>query len=196
MQEIAQEADDLPITINIVRTVRPGRDAEFEAVMHDFIPLALSFPGHLGVHVVKPAHHAARDYHIVIKFATREQWRGFQTWPEYERFRATVEPLLEHEPCVKEMTGLESWLTLPHAPTLKPLPRWKMAIVTLLGVYPTSLLLQTFIRPWVGSWPILLQSFVYAIGTVVSLTWFVMPLLTRLLSPWLYPGATESRTRA
>lgn len=178
---------DQPVTVNIVRTVRPGREAEFEILMRAFIPLALTFPGHLGVHVVKPAAQAPRDYHIVIKFATGEQWRSFQAWPEYEQFRTMIEPLLEREPCVKEMSGLESWITMPHAATLRPLPRWKMATVTLLAVYPTSLFITEFIRPRLLHWPVAAQSLVYAMCTVGLLTWVIMPLLTRWLARWLYP---------
>jgi antibiotic biosynthesis monooxygenase (ABM) superfamily enzyme len=192
MQEsVDVSAADQPVTINIVRTVRPGRQEEFETVMRAFIPLALTFPGHLGVHVIKPAR-TARDYHVVIKFAAAEQWRSFQVWTEYERFRAAIEPLLEREACVKEMSGLESWLTLPHAASLRPLPRWKMALVTLLGVYPTSLLIALFVRPHLQHWPIGLQSIVYAACTVVALTWVIMPLLTRLLAWWLYPAVDEA----
>jgi antibiotic biosynthesis monooxygenase (ABM) superfamily enzyme len=180
-----------PITVNIVRTVRPGSEQDFEAVLRSFIPKALTFPGHLGVHVVKPAARTSRNYHVVIKFTTAEQWQSFRSWAEYEQFRTTIEPLLEREPCVEEMTGLESWLTLPHAPALRPLPRWKMALVTLLGVYPTSLIITVLVRPRVAYWPLWLQSLAFAVCMVGMLTWVVMPLLTRLLAPWLYSRVPE-----
>jgi len=186
-QPLAASPADQPVTVNIVRTVLPGREENFEALVRAFIPQALTFPGHLGVHVVKPATRTSRDYHVVIKFATRQQWQSFQVWPEYTQFRATIEPLLEREPCVDEMTGLESWFTVPHAQALRPLPRWKMAMVTLLGVYPTSLLIGLFLRPQLTTWPIWLQSLAFAVCMVAALTWVVMPLLTRLLAPWLYP---------
>ncbi|MEX0713488.1 MAG: antibiotic biosynthesis monooxygenase [Pirellulales bacterium] len=180
---------DQPVTVNVVRTVRPGREEAFEAQIREFIPKSLTFPGHLGVHVVKPAARTSRDYHVVIKFAGRGQWQSFQAWPEYVRFRAAIEPLLEREPCVEEMTGLESWLTLPGAQTLRPLPRWKMALATLLGVYPTSLLIGVVAGPWLTRWPRWLQSLFFAVCMVALLTWVVMPLLTRLLARWLYPHA-------
>ena len=61
---------DQPVTVNIVRTVRAGREEEFETLMRAFIPKTLAFPGHLGVHVTKPAMRTPRDYHVVIKFAS------------------------------------------------------------------------------------------------------------------------------
>jgi antibiotic biosynthesis monooxygenase (ABM) superfamily enzyme len=175
------------VTVNIVRTVLPGREDDFEALVRAFIPKSLTYAGHLGVHVVKPAASTSRKYYVVIKFATGKQWQSFQEWPEYLQFRAAIEPLLEREPCVEEMTGLESWFTLPGATSLRPLPRWKMALVTLLGVYPTSVLIGMFVGPWLTTWPGWLQSFVFATLMVAMLTWVVMPLLTRLFRFWLYP---------
>jgi len=32
------------------------------------------------------------------------------------------------------------------------------------------------------------RSLAVAVCTVVTLTWLVMPFLTRVLKPWLYPG--------
>jgi len=75
---------------------------------------------------------------------------------------------------------------LPGA-TLRPLPKWKMAIVTLLGVFPTSLLLgETVGRGMVG-WPLLPRSLIFATLMVALLTWLVMPVLTRALHNWIYP---------
>jgi antibiotic biosynthesis monooxygenase (ABM) superfamily enzyme len=186
--------EDAPITVNIVRTVRPGHEDAFEGLVRRFIPVALTFPGHLGVHVVKPAARTSRDYHVVIKFATKTQWRSFRDWPQYVQFRAEIEPLLEREPCVHEMVGLESWFTLPDAPALRPLPRWKMALVTLLAVYPTSLIFTLLLRPRIAHWPLPLQTLLFATTTVGLLTWLVMPLLTRLLAPWLYHAADSGVT--
>ncbi|MEK6259705.1 MAG: antibiotic biosynthesis monooxygenase [Planctomycetota bacterium] len=180
---------DQPVTVNILRTVRSGREDDFETLVREFIPTSLTFPGHLGVHIVKPAAGTSRDYHIVIKFAAREQWQNFQASPEYARFRTAIEPLLEREPCIEEMTGLESWFTLPHAQVLRPLPRWKMALVTLLGVYPTSLLVGVFISSRLTHWPGWLKGLAFAVCMVAILTWGVMPLLTRLLARWLYSQA-------
>jgi antibiotic biosynthesis monooxygenase (ABM) superfamily enzyme len=62
-----------------------------------------------------------------------------------------------------------------------------MAIVTLLGVFPTSLLLGETVGRWMVGWPLLLRSLVFASLMVALLTWVVMPLLTRILHNWFYP---------
>ncbi len=175
-----------PLTVQISRTVRPGRESEFEEKVRAFVPRSLEFPGHLGVQVVKPAPGAGREYHVIIRFANRDFWERFLASETYTRFREEIEPLLEKPPEVHEMCGLESWFTLPGEP-LRPLPKWKMALVTLLGVYPTSLLLGATVGPRVRDVPVWLSGLVMAASIVVALTWLVMPLLTRLLHRWLHP---------
>ena len=187
-----QPHDGEPVTINILRTVREGQEPLFEEKVRGFVQQALEFPGHLGVHVLKPAPGAGREYRVVLRFASRAQWREFEAWPPYEAFRADIQPLLEREPCVEELSGLESWFTLPGAAAIRPLPRWKMACVTLLGVYPTSLAFTMLVTPWTPDWPLAVRSFLVALCTVLTLTWLVMPFLTRGLKPWLYPGAGQS----
>lgn len=62
-----------------------------------------------------------------------------------------------------------------------------MALVTLLAVFPYSLLLGTTVAKWIGGWPVLLSSLAFNALIVAGLTWILMPLLARLLKPWLYP---------
>jgi antibiotic biosynthesis monooxygenase (ABM) superfamily enzyme len=193
MQPILSEtpAND-PLTITITRTVLPGREEAFESKVKEFIPKSLAFPGHLGVHVVKPSGSHLRDYVVVIKFKSREQWRAFRDWPEYASFRASIEPLMVREPAIQELSGLESWFTLPSDGALQPLPRWKMAIVTLLAVYPTSLAIQLLLGSWLQEMHITLRTLTVTTLMVAMLTWYVMPLVTRVFRGWLY--GRDSRT--
>ena len=181
-----------PLTVQISRTVRPGREAEFEEKVRAFVPRALEFPGHLGVQVVKPAPGAGREYLVIIRFAGREMWEHFLASEAYTRFREEIGPLLEKPPEVQEMCGLESWFT-PPGEALRPLPKWKMALVTLLGVYPTSLVLGATVGPRVRELPMWVSGLVMAASIVVALTWLVMPLLTRLLHRWLHPQKGDRR---
>jgi antibiotic biosynthesis monooxygenase (ABM) superfamily enzyme len=182
MAESTSPAD--PLTIAITRTVKPGQEANFEALVKAFIPTSLTFPGHLGVNIVKPV--AGRSYRVWLKFARREQWQAFLDWEPYVTFRLAIEPLLERESCVEELSGLESWFTLPTQSGLHKLPRWKMATLTLLAVYPTSMLLGETLGRWTSDWPVWLQRFCVGAAMVLMLTWVVMPFLTRVFARWLY----------
>lgn len=191
MTELIPVDHDAPLTITIGRRVRPGFEQAFERLMHDFVPRALTFSGHLGIHVTKWINDSGLEYLVVVKFASRKQWREFHAWPEYEAFRAAIEPLLETAPSVSELSGLESWFT-PVAAPLRSLPRWKMALVTLLGVYPISLGFSLSLGGALETLPTWLRSLLVSCGMVALLTWVVMPQLHQLFSRWLQddpPGA-------
>src|SRR5262245_268747 len=164
-----------PITVCITRTVKPGREAEFERALHDFVQRSLSLPGQHGVHVMRPAPGSgSRDYGIIRKFANRDALEKFRMSPQYLDWNQLAVELTEGAGRVEELSGLESWFTAPGAP-LRALPKWKMATATLLGVYPTSLLLGETIGPWTRGWPVPLGSLLFAAVMVAMLTWLVMP---------------------
>ena len=86
----------------------------------------------------------------------------------------------------QQLTGLETWFTLPDKAPMKPPPRHKMALVTLLAVYPIVNLLNAFVIPHLTALHPMIRALVVCIAIVVLMTYMVMPLLTRLLFRWLY----------
>jgi uncharacterized protein len=86
-------------------------------------------------------------------------------------------------------TGLETWFTLPQLKNVvaQPPPRWKMAIVVFIAIYAVSSLTRSILNPFLGQWPILSNTIIYTAILVVSLTYFAMPIMSRLLRRWLYP---------
>ena len=86
----------------------------------------------------------------------------------------------------QEVTGLETWFNLPNLKTIVAPPKWKMAIVSFIGAYCISLLASFILRSFLGLQPLLFNLFMTII-LVIGLTYFAMPLLSRLLRRWLYP---------
>jgi uncharacterized protein len=180
-----------PVTVSITRTVKPGSEQAFERALHEFVQRSLTLDGQLGVHIMRPAPGShSREYGIVRKFVNRDALTSFRTSPEYLEWNQVAAELTEGAGRVEELTGLESWFTLPGAP-LRPLPKWKMALLTLLGVYPASLLLSVTVARLTREWPSLLGNLVFAVAMVGLLTWVVMPLLTRSFHRWLSPNTNE-----
>jgi antibiotic biosynthesis monooxygenase (ABM) superfamily enzyme len=183
------------ITVCITRTVKPGCEAAFERTLHDFVQRSLTLPGQMGVHIMRPAPGSgSREYGIIRKFASREALEEFRMSPEYLEWNQIALELTEGVGRVEELTGLESWFTAPGAP-LRSLPKWKMAVATVVGVYPTSLLLGETVGRVTRDWALALRVLVFAILMVALLTWVVMPLVTRLLHGWLHPEPIQHLKR-
>jgi antibiotic biosynthesis monooxygenase (ABM) superfamily enzyme len=68
------------------------------------------------------------------------------------------------------------------------LPRWKMALLTWIAVWPASMLSSFILKPALGpNFPHVLAAGLIAAGVVVILTWVAMPLLMKIAHNWLYP---------
>ena len=175
-----------PIQVATMRTVKPGREAEFEQALHNFVQKSLHLQGQMGVNVIKPAPGGgSREYGIIRKFANREALSAFRASSEYLEWTQLAAKLTEGDGQAEELCGLETWFTLPDE-NLAPLPKWKMAIATYLGVVPTIMTLALTVGQLIHSWNFVLYNLVFNACVVLLLTWVVMPLITSVLHGWLH----------
>jgi len=180
-------SQDVPVTVTIRRRVKKGRESDFETALREFIPKTLRFPGHLGVQVLHPTPGTSPEWVVVVKFQSRSHYDAFRTSPEYTAWCAQILELLEAEPVYHEQSGLESWFALPGAVSTPVLPRWKMALVTYVGVNIAVIGLLLVLGSVVAEWHFVPRSLFVDALVVALLTWVIMPLLTHLLRPWLFP---------
>jgi antibiotic biosynthesis monooxygenase (ABM) superfamily enzyme len=174
-----------PVTALVRRRIKPGCEQRFEELMQEFVRFVLQQPGHLSITIVRPTE-GSRDYTVVDHFTGEQARRAFTSSPEYAEWRNRLVEVTEGEPTISEMGGLAPWFTLPDRPVRLPPPMYKMAVVTLMGVYPLSLLFSGMMERLAGAWPFWLTGLVIAALIVISLTWVVMPILTRLMEKWLF----------
>ena len=182
----SQAVLDQTVTAVVRRRIKAGAEASFEALMQEFIVFALRQPGHLGINILRPSP-GSRDYAVLDRFATEEERRRFTELPEYRTWMGRLREVSEADPEIEEMGGLAFWFTLPGRQSRKPPSPIKMAALTLLGVYPLTMLFPWLVVPVTPAWPGWLQGLLIASLIVISLTWLVMPALTRLFEKWLFP---------
>ena len=179
-------ADD-PVTVLYSRRVKPGREADFEAWARGIVAAARQFPGHLGASVLDAP--GSREYHILFSFADRRSLRGWLDSEERRRWLAQVGELLEADRGLQQLTGLETLFKLPGSsvPTMRPPPRWKMWLVSLVAVYPLVLAFQVLVVPRMARLPLPLRALLFPLVLLTLMTFVVMPVVTRVLRRWLGP---------
>jgi antibiotic biosynthesis monooxygenase (ABM) superfamily enzyme len=178
-----------PVAVLALRTVKPGLEVRFEAALHDFISQSLQTEGQLGVSVIRPVQESgSREYGILRRFRDSVSRDRFYESALFQQWESKVAALTEGEAKRQHLSGLETWFVLPGQRALIPPPPWKMAVVTVLGVWPVSILVPWLLNPLMGGMPLTLQALFVAVGIVILLTWVVMPVLVRILKPWLYPS--------
>jgi len=178
---VAQQT--MPIHIAITRRAKPGCEAEFQNALREFFQSSFAHGGVLGATmIVPPPGSDSREFGILRTFADEKERDDFYASPIFKAWEKKCAPLTESNSWTQRpLHGLEAWFRSPHNPP----PRWKMALVTLCGVYPVSLLIGFTLSPYLRKLPLALNLFVVSALIVTCLTWLVMPNLTRWLKPWL-----------
>jgi len=179
------------IHVAITRRVRKEHAEAFAQAMADFARRSLTVPGALGVHLLHPTPGSdSTEYGILRSFASPEDREAFYKTDLYKEWVAQIEHMVDGEPIYRELGGLEAWFRHPSAP---PPPRWKMALLTWIGVWPVSMLVSAALMPLLGpSVPRVLAGGIVAAGIVLTLTWVVMPLLVKLAAKWLHKTQGET----
>lgn len=170
----------MAIHVAITRKILPGKEEEFRESLQRFLGESFSHGGVHGAAMISPFPGAENnEIGILRTFKDEHERDAFyrsDAFMEWEAYAST----LTDAPIYRQLTGLEAWFRSPTPP-----PRWKMAIVTLCGVFPTSLLLYFTIGSLVMDLPTVLKLFVNATLMVCLLTWTVMPFLAKAFKIWL-----------
>lgn len=184
------------VTVLVTRRVKVDHEAAFEQASSDMTAAASAFPGYLGGQLVHPDEEGSGDephlYHVVFAFDTAEHLQGWQQSATRSLGLAAIAPHIESQ-TLRQVSGLGYWFAAPIGPKQNPPPRWKVAVVTWLGICPTVYVLFLLLGPLLAPWPLLPRVMLLTALVVIVMTWLVAPQLTQLLKPWLYP-ATRSTT--
>jgi antibiotic biosynthesis monooxygenase (ABM) superfamily enzyme len=180
------------VTVLVTRRVKPGHERAFESVINHMIDAARAFPGHLGGQLMRPNEEDGNDepnvFHVVFAFDTAEHLRAWQESSTRSLGLTAVAPHTDGQTQVRQVTGLGYWFSAPNQANQIPPPRWKVAVVTWMGICPTVYVLFVLLGPLLAPWPMLPRVMLLTSLVVIVMTWAVAPQLTRLLKPWLHPA--------
>ena len=183
-----------PVTVVVTRRARPGREAELDAWLHDVIGVTSRFAGYQGSTVLRPEPGSRGAHVLVFRFASFDDLRGWQTSAARSEWLAKAADFTE-EVEVRMQEGLEPFFDLPAHRQLvggslagsAPPPRWKMAVLTWVGLYPLVVGIGYASAPVLGELPFALAAAPQTMLSVALMAWLVMPRVTRSASRWLYP---------
>ncbi|CAA9452234.1 MAG: hypothetical protein AVDCRST_MAG02-956 [uncultured Rubrobacteraceae bacterium] len=181
-----QRREDPPATGVASRRVEPGREGEFEDWISGILGEVREFPGYLGTEILRPSSAEDDEYRILYRFDHASNLERWEKSDERRRWLDRAEPLVR-EQTVRRLTGLETWFTLPSRAGEPAPPRYKMAVVTWIAVFPLATVLFMLLQPLLGGAPTVLRTLAFTLVMVTTMTYVVMPRMTRLFSFWLYP---------
>lgn len=170
------------------RRARPGCEAEYEVLLREMLARMRTQPGFLGGDMIPPET-AGAPHQLVVRFASEADLQAWDQSAARLDLLDRMQAVAEGEPEFRKLSGLEAWFEPAVVPSSMHPPRTRMALVTWLGIFPTVSLFLWLLTPILAPLPFLLRTALLTGLIVLTMTWVVMPRLTRLMRGFLNPAA-------
>lgn len=154
--------------------------------------VASSFDGYLGTDVYPPADDRGTQWVTVVHF---EDVPSLERWIQSAQRAEWISKLQSEvgEFDIQPLRGgFNPWFT-DRSGAVGALPSWKMAMIVLLGLYPTAMLLNVFMLPHLSTLGFAVSRFIGNAISVALLQWAVVPAIKIPLRPWLEANSPADR---
>ncbi len=177
-----------PVHWAIVLRPKKGKESDLESALVRFVKRSFDDPGVTGVELIRPGPDTPNgEFMLHRSFASQEDSRRFYDSDLFKQYQQETNELIDGDALIRPLHGFEAFFRARgQAP-----PRWKMALITWLAVFPAVVFWSALLSPhlhMLSPWGI---TAIVTFLVVITLTWGVMPLLTKALTPWLRANADE-----
>ncbi|NLO78437.1 MAG: hypothetical protein GX097_08140 [Methanomicrobiales archaeon] len=175
------------VTVIVTERVLTDQNAVFEKELAAVISALMAMPGNLGVNVIRPEKERG-TYHIISKFDTPEHLEAWTESETHVRWCDRKCDLTTVPTSTNTLSGLETWFSLPGPVMRTPPPKYKMAFVSWCAIFPIISLILLYLIPALSSFPLVIRAAVIAAVAIITMTYLMMPIASRIFSGWLYPA--------
>lgn len=144
--------------------------------------------GFLGAEMIPPTG-PGEDYQVVVNFASEADLAQWDSSTDRAEIFARMREHALGEPQHRRLSAVDAWFEGPLVPGGVRPQRWRVAVVTWLGIWPLASLAIFFLSPRLSALglPFLLVTAISTMCIVAAMTWLVSPVLTNLLKGFLAP---------
>ena len=183
-----------PVTVIVKRIAKKDKIKEFEEWLSGISKEVSKQEGNMGIDIIRPTDKSKLEYVVIFRFNNYDSLTKWEKSTIRNEWLQKGRKLVEADPDVQKLTGLEFWFTpyfkdesSPMVP-LNPPPRYKMVIVTIpvISIMLMTLVPQIHILTEMLSIPFPVRLVIALTITVLLMTYVIMPLLTKLLKSWLF----------
>jgi uncharacterized protein len=178
----------------VVQRVPADRVDWFLQWQREVSAAAEGFAGFRGTDVYPPAEGRGDQWIAVIHFDEADRLKAWLESPQRAQLVGQLRARIGDFELRELSGGFGPWFACvaPEGGAAPP-PAWKMALVVLLGLYPTVMVLTLFPGPALRPLGLALSMLIGNALSVAILQWGVMPRLSKLFAKWLTAAPTGQR---
>lgn len=191
---MARDEEDAELaTLRIAFTLPESRVEQFEGLARDMGTAATTVGKAISVEVVGlPQAGDNLRRLVILRFDSQVSLNAWRGTAEAATWRARLENVAIDKPSLETRKGVEIWFSSSSARYADPPAGWKTALLSIVGLYPTVMVLNALLAPLRGSLPGWFDALLSTCILSALITWPIMPLLTRIFHGWLYPAELGS----
>ncbi len=176
------------VTVVVTHSVKPGQEQAFETWLNGICEVASRYPGYRGS-VTIPQAGSANERHVAFRFDSLAELDDLWSSSDSRAWREQLEELVTQPSRYRLQIGIEHWFMVSDSGV--PPSRHRMMVAVFIAILPLASTVPGRLAPWLVEF---VPGWVASVATtavmVLLMTYALMPLVTRILRPWLQPHST------
>jgi Uncharacterized protein conserved in bacteria len=174
------------VAVAIITNVKSGMELTYREFEKQFQSAQARRRGYRGVYLQPPTKKTPGMWTTLIRFDSPDALDEWFVSEERRKLLALAEPVVSSTEFQTITGSFPGWFPAKETGGKGP-PRWKTAMLILLGLYPIVMLEIRYLNPTLHDMNGAAANFIGNIISVSLTTWVTMPLAIKAFTPWLFP---------
>jgi hypothetical protein len=179
-----------PVTTIISHKIKPGHSKDFEEWSKKITSKASEYDGFQGVTVINPNDSDKTEFVVIVQWTDYENLKNWENSDDLKQMIKESEEFTLSVKHLHEESGMEIWFDWPNDTKHLEKPAfYKQTMIAIIVVLPLIFSVGAILRPLLSSLDLTFEiEIVINVIIIAPLITLLMPHVTKLLYPWLYPA--------
>jgi uncharacterized protein len=191
--ETSQEECAGTVAACITSVINPGMEDDYCGWLSSIQTAQAKFPGYQGTYLQMPSN-SSRLWTTILRFDTPEALEHWFVSKQRLDLIEKSKQLVASENIKRLESSFPGWLPVEEKGNSPP--KYKAALLVLLGLYPVVMLQSKFMTPFMTGFQPPLRTFIGNVVGVAMCSFVTMPFLTGVYKDWLLPQAHTNRAKS